>query len=89
MVTCATCGNTFPPISDIGDRYQQAHGCSAAIYEQDGERYLRGFYGSRVADMKLYKLIPDGKYRLGNACDGCIEDMMTDGLTTLIMEGLW
>lgn len=89
MVTCSTCGRDFPPISDVGKEYQQAHGCSAVLYEKEGDRYLHGFYGSRVADLRLYRVSKDDRYKLGNTCDGCIEDMMSNGLTTLIMEGLW
>lgn len=66
---------------------EQADGCAANIYLQDGTYYILGFYGSRY-DMQRYAL-KRGQYETGHVCDTCIEGMIKDGKAHMIEDGIW
>ena len=87
MIICATCGAEHQVLFD--ERYQQGDGCSATVYEKDGETYLIGHYGSTVADTNRYWIRQGSGYKIGNCCDGCITRMLREGNATLIEEGVW
>lgn len=84
MITCASCDSRFEPLFD--EKYQQAYGCSATIYEKNDERFLSGHYGSRVADMRLYKVQPTNDFKLGNCCDDCISKLERRGHLILLYK---
>jgi len=84
MVKCNTCGKSYKQIFDT-----QGDGCAADIYLKDGEYYLIGYYGSKVADMRRYRLKNSTAYETGTICDDCINNLINDGTAILIEDGIW
>jgi hypothetical protein len=88
MVQCNTCKREYTPIEGMGDT-DQAHDCSATLYLSDGEYYIVGHYGSKVADMQKYMLQSDTSYETGIICDNCIEELKNKKLAILVADGIW
>jgi len=81
MIACATCGKEYEPIfeAELG----QAMDCSSSIFAVDDGRLLMGYYGSRLADGCLYKVLTDN-LKTGIVCDECISKYQgTDKLELL------
>lgn len=79
MITCTNCRRLFIPLFEDrpGDPCTQAMDCASEIFERDGNKYLVGSFGSRVADGNLYKVLID-KYKSGIICDACIKENEQD-----------
>ena len=87
-VVCNTCKTEYDPMP-MFEVTKQAYKCSATVYLRNGTYYLRGHYGSTVADMDLYELDPNAKFELGEICDECITDLIEKKKATLIESGLF
>lgn len=87
MIECATCKNEFTPLFD--DTYQQATGCSAEIYQKDDTYFMRGYYGSTIIDMEIYRVASNTEFKKGNICDNCIEQLLNKGHAVKIANGVW
>lgn len=86
MVKCNTCHKTYKAIYEDTN---QGVDCSATVFLRDGNFFLTGHYGSKVADMQLYKLNIEGNFQVGSICDGCIESLISSGDAILLKEDIW
>jgi hypothetical protein len=84
---CDQCGTEFESIFGFGAS-KQALGCSAILYERQGEFYALGCYGSRQHDMRKYRL-KGTDYKIGEICDECINTLIKEGDAALIEDGVW
>lgn len=87
MIQCNTCKKEYAPI--LNGSTSQGHECSAEIYSVEGDYYLHGHYGSRVADMRKYFVKDDAHFSLGIICDECITRLNKEGKLDLIADGVW
>lgn len=68
-VACGICEAKFPG----------AYGCNSHVYRERGVWYVQGYYGSRLHDMRRYKVvggdtsIKPNKVQQRNVCDLCVE----------------
>ena len=83
---CNTCNTTFEALPHF-QKYQQATGCAASLYEKYGDYYILAYYGSSH-DMQRFALKTD-KYNTGNICDNCIDQLIKDGKAWVIEDGVW
>lgn len=86
MVKCNTCHKTY---KTIFEETNQGHGCSATVFLRDGNFFLAGHYGSKIADMNLYQLKIEGNFQVGSICDSCIESLISSGDAILLKEDIW
>lgn len=87
MIQCNTCKKEYDPI--LEESKSQAYGCASEIYSVEGDYYLHGHYGSRVADMRRYFVRDDAHFSLGIICDECITKLSKEGKLDLIEDGVW
>lgn len=88
MIQCNTCKKEYEPIGE--NIKSQAYGCAADVFCIEGDYYLVGGYGSRIADMKKY-YIKDvrANFSTGIMCDECIKSLMDAGKLDLVEDGVW
>jgi hypothetical protein len=67
---------------------EQASGCAATLYLNQGVHYILAHYGSAY-DMQRYALKRGFPYETGNICDNCINNFINDGKAGLIEDGVW
>ena len=80
---CNICNTKF---HDITGR-NQAMGCAATLYMNEGDYYILAHYGSS-RDMQRFALKSD-KYETGNICDVCIDQLIKNGEAWVIEDGVW
>ncbi len=61
--------------------------CHATLYLHGGTHYILAHYGSRY-DMQRYAL-KRGTYEVGNICDTCINNLINEGVASMIEDGVW
>lgn len=76
-ITCQVCGSKHAMCGSI----TQGSGCAASTYFENGQWFIRGHYGSRQHDMRLYRITPTlvGWYGLDPVCDTCIDRELAAG----------
>lgn len=84
---CYTCNTEYEPIGGMYE-YKQADGCAASLYLKEGTYYVIAYYGSRY-DMQRYALKSGGMYKTGHICDNCINNLINEGVASLIEDGVW
>lgn len=90
MIQCNTCKKEYEAIWQVFEGSKtQAFGCASEIYMVEGDYYLHGHYGSRVADMRKYFVKDDAQFSLGIICDECITKLDKEGKIDLIADGVW
>ena len=67
----------------------QAYGCSATLYLSEGQHYIVGSYGSKVADMHKYMLQSSTEYEVGSICDDCITKLIDQKVAIFVEDGVW
>lgn len=83
---CYTCNTEYKAIPYL-EETDQANGCAATLYLHGGTHYILAHYGSRY-DMQRYAL-KRGTYEVGNICDTCINNLINEGVASMIEDGVW
>lgn len=85
---CNTCKKEYEPI--LEGNYYQAYNCASTVFSVEGDYYLVGGYGSRVADMKKYYIKDiNANFQTGTICDDCIKRLDKEGKLDLVEDGVW
>lgn len=87
-IQCQVCLTEYNPITGF-EETNQAFKCSSSVITKENKQYLLGFYGSVIADGKVYRV--DGRQLdSGSVCDDCIEQMISNRSLVCVSEfNLW
>jgi hypothetical protein len=89
-IACKRCGETYRDINVPGAT--QASDCASAVFEKNGALWVKGYYGSRLWDMTLLRVVEQDKRKaiepMDPVCDLCIQEWVRWGLAVVVCDNV-
>lgn len=87
-ISCQICRAEFFPITGF-EETNQAYRCASSVFTRDNKQYVIGYYGSTVADGKLFR-VEGRELEHSSICDDCVEQMISNRSLVCLSEfNLW